>query len=237
MFVSRASRARSARHAGHPTAQAAGPGGDRDDEPDEGGHRSGGTLRPRRRRRRSTRPSPATITRAGQVRCRRSGWSAAHRPCSAPVDDEDRPARPALRTGKVRVIRHAFGYGAQVRPPSARLVQGRRAREEAGGVAVGPHAEPDQVEARGLVAARIEGADAQLALVGERRGIEVGRLGLHAVDPLGSDVRELADEHLEGRRRSSTPGRPAARRARRPRRTRPRLQSTASRRAGSRSSG
>ena len=62
---------------------------------------------------------------------------------------------------------------------------------------VGTHAEPDEIESRWLVAARAE-REPQLALVGERGRIEVGRLGRHAMDAVGSHVRQLRDEHPVG---------------------------------------
>ena len=78
--------------------------------------------------------------------------------------------------------------------PAFGLSQGIAAGEQAGGVAVGPHAEPDEVERGRLVAAGVEGQP-QLALVRHRGEVEVGRLGLHAVNPIGTHVRQVGDEH------------------------------------------
>ena len=64
-------------------------------------------------------------------------------------------------------------------------------------MAVHAHPEPHEVEGGWNVAADTEG-ETELGLVGERRRVEVGRLGLHAVDPIGPDVRELADQHEIG---------------------------------------
>ena len=65
-------------------------------------------------------------------------------------------------------------------------------------MAIRAEPKPDQVELGWLVAAYPE-REAQVRLVGQSRGVEIGRLALHAVDRLRPEVGQLRDEHPVGR--------------------------------------
>ena len=200
MFGSRAARSRTRVHAGQPTRYA---------------------HRPRRRRRRGARPARASVRRPLRRRprrrrstrrlARRRRWAAGSsdppartaRSASAlfaPIDAEDRPARAALRTGKVSVIRHASRAGAQVADdPAARV--SLRALEPGKRLAVCPSGPiPSQIRSNAWrrVAVAPRSATRSSPRRRSRGGVEVGGLGRHAMDPIRADARQLRSEQLAG---------------------------------------